>query len=169
MQSFYAENTIEICKSAPKMSNFAKLGENIYSIEQRVNNITGRIIVTNAAAVVEIRCKLGQLVMSTRGLAIFMISPDCLFTMGGQIIIEPRLNTAGFEPTFLFGLNRTLVRSKLIIIDYHKIGNSVMAATFCLIGTVIFIIICVKCSFKRTEIQYNYIAPAQEEEMQVLN
>ena len=97
-----------------------------------------------------------------------MISNDCAFIMGGQVIIQPILNIAGFKPTFIFGLNRTLIRPKRIIVDYHKIGNSIMAASFCLIGTIIFIIICVKCSFKRTEIQYNYIEPAPEE-MQVLN
>ena len=150
------------------MPNFAKLGENVYSIEQRVNNITGKIVVTNAAAVFEIRCKHGQLIKSTPGLAIFMISNDCVFIMEGQVIIQPTLNIDGFKPTFIFGLNRTLVRPKTILVDYHKIGNSIMAAVFCLIGTVIFIIVCVKCSFTRTEIQYNYIEPAPEE-MQVMN
>ena len=44
MQAFSDKDTIETCKSAPQRSNFAKLGKNIYSIEQRVNNITGRIV-----------------------------------------------------------------------------------------------------------------------------
>ena len=168
MQSFNDENTIEICKAAPKMYNFEKLGENIYSIEQRVNNITGKIIVINTASVFEVRCKHGQLLKSTQGLAIFMISNDCSFSMGGQIIIQPILNIAGFKPIFVFGLNKTLVRTKEIVVDYHKISNSVITASFCLITTIILIIVCVKCSYKRTEIQYNYIAPAPEE-MQVLN
>ena len=163
MQLIHDENTIEICKAAPKMTKFEKLGENVYSIQQRVNNITGRIVVTNAAAVYEIRCKQGQLLKSTQGLAIFIISNDCSFTMGGQIIIQPKLNIAGFRPSFVFGLNRTLIRPKRIIVDYHKVGNSVITASFCLIGTIIFIIICVRCSYKRTEVQYNYVAPIPEE------
>ena len=153
MQAMHDDNTIEICKAAPKLTNFEKLGENIYSIRQRVKNVTGRIVVTNAAAVYEIRCKQGQLLKSTQGLAIFIISDDCSFTMSGQIIIQPKLNVAGFQPSFVFGLNRTLIRPKRIIVDYHKVGNSVITASFCLIGTIIFIIICVRCSYKRTEVQ----------------
>ena len=160
-------NTIEICKAAPKLTNFEKLGENVYSIAQRVKNITGRIVVTNAKAVFEIRCKQGQLLKFTRGLAIFIISDDCSFTMSGQIIIQPKLNVAGFQPSFVFGLNKTLIRPKKII-DYHKVGNSVITAIFCVIGTIFFIIICVRCSYKRTEVQYNYVTPMPEE-LQDLN
>ena len=144
------------------------MGENIYSIEQRVNNITGKIIVINSASVCEVRCKHGQLLKSTQGLAIFMISTDCSFSMGGQIFIQPRLNVAGFKPVFIFGLNKTLVRTRKVIMDYHKISNSVMTASFCLITTIILVIVCIRCTYKRTEIQYNYIEPAPEE-MQVMN
>ena len=163
MQSMHDDNTIEICKAAPRLTNLDKIGENVYSIRQRVKNVTGRIVVANAAAVYEIRCKQGQVLKSAQGLAIFIISDDCSFTMSGQIIIQPKLNVAGFRPEFVFNLNKTLIRPKGIILDYHKIGNSVITAIFCVIGTIIFIVICVRCSYKRTEVQYNYVAPIPEE------
>ena len=156
-------DTIEICKAQQKLSNFEKLGENIYSVQQRVKNVTGKIIVTNAAAVIEIRCKKGQLLKSASGLAIFIISDDCSFTMAGQVVIRPNLHVAGFPPAFVFGLNRTLSRPEQNFIDYHKIGNSVLTTVFCLIAIIIFVIICVRCSYKHTNVQYNYIAPAPEE------
>merc|ERR1712015_342097 len=121
MLSMQDENTIEICKAAPKLTSFEKLGENVYSIAQRVKNMTGRIVVTNAKAVFEIRCKQGQLLKFTRGLAIFVISEDCSFTINGQMIIQPKLNVAGFQPYFVFGLNKTLIRPPRRIVDYHKI------------------------------------------------
>ena len=163
MLSMHDENTVEICKAAPKLTSFEKLGENVYSIAQRVKNITGRIVVTNAKAVFEIRCKQGQLLKFTQGLAIFIISDDCSFTMSGQIIIQPKLNVAGFQPSFVFGLNKTLIRPPRKIVDYHKIGNSVITAIFCVVCTIIFIIICIRCSYQRTDVQYNYVAPMPEE------
>ena len=54
MLSMHDENTVEICKAAPKLTSFEKLGENVYSIAQRVKNITGRIVVTNAEAVLKL-------------------------------------------------------------------------------------------------------------------
>ena len=163
MLSMHDENTVEICKAAPKLTSFEKLGENVYSIAQRVKNMTGRIVVTNAKAVFEIRCKKGQLLKFTRGLAIFVISEDCSFTINGQMIIQPKLNVAGFQPSFVFGLNKTLIRPPTKIIDYHKIGNSVITAIFSLVCTIIFIIICIRCSYQRTDVQYNYVAPMPEE------
>ena len=163
MLSMHDENTVEICKAAPKLTSFEKLGENVYSIAQRVKNITGRIVVTNAKAVFEIRCKQGQLLKFTRGLSIFVISEDCSFTINGQMIIQPKLNVAGFQPSFVFGLNKTLIRPPTKIIDYHKIGNSVITAIFSLVCTIIFIIICIRCSYQRTDVQYNYVAPMPEE------
>ena len=163
MLSMQDENTIEICKAAPKLTSFEKLGENVYSIAQRVKNMTGRIVVTNAKAVFEIRCKKGQLLKFTRGLAIFVISEDCSFTINGQMIIQPKLNVAGFQPSFVFGLNKTLIRPPTKIVDYHKIGNSVITAIFSLVCTIIFIIICIRCSYQRTDVQYNYVAPMPEE------
>ena len=163
MQEMHNEDTIDICKAAPKITDFEKLGENIFSIRQRVKNITGRVVVTNEAAVFEVRCKEDHLLKSVQGLAIFIISDDCAFICSGQIIIQPKLNVAGFRPKFVFGLNKTLIRPTRIIVDYHKIGNSVITAICCVIGTIIFIIICIRCSYKRTEVQYNYVAPIPEE------
>ena len=163
MRSMHDEHTVEVCKAAPKLTELDKIGENVYSIRQQMKNVTGRIVVANAAAVYEIRCKQGQLVKSTQGLAIFMISNDCSFTMSGQIIIQPEPNVAGFRPKFLFGLNKTLIKPKKVTIDYHKIGNSITTAIICIIGAIIFIIVCIKCSYTRTEVQYNYVAPIEEE------
>ena len=163
MQAMHDDDTIEICKAAPKLTDFEKLGENIYSIRQRVKNVTGRVVVTNEAAVFEIRCKQDHLLKSVQGLAIFIISDDCSFICSGQIIIQPKLNVAGFRPQFVFGLNKTLIRPPRRIVDYHKIGNSVITAICCVIGTIIFIIICIRCSYQRTEVQYNYVAPMPEE------
>ena len=163
MQSTKDIDTAEICRAQQKLSSFEKLGENIYSVQQRVKNVTGKIIVTNAAAVIEISCKKGHLLKSASGLAVFLISDDCSFTMAGQVIIRPNVRVDGFPPAFVFGLNRTLSRPEKNFVDYHKIGNSVLTIVFCLIAIIIFVIICVRCSYKHTNVQYNYIAPAPEE------
>ena len=163
MQSTKDIDTAEICKTQQKLSSFEKLGENIYSVQQRVKNVTGKIIVTNAAAVIEVSCKKGHLLKSATGLAVFLISDDCSFTMAGQVIIRPNVRVDGFPPAYVFGLNRTLNRPEKNFVDYHKIGNSVLTLVFCLIAIIIFVIICVRCSYKHTNVQYNYIAPAPEE------
>ena len=163
MQSVHNEHTVEVCKAAPKLAELEKVEENVYSIKQQLKNVAGRIVVANAAAVYEIRCKQGQLVKSTQGLAIFMISNDCSFTMSGQIIIQPAPTVAGFRPKFLFSLNSTLSKPKKVTIDWHKIGNSITTGIICAIGAIIFMIVCIKCSYTRTNVQYNYVAPTEQE------
>ena len=117
----------------------------------------------NVAAVFEIRCKQGQLVKSTRGLSIFLISNDCSFTYSGQIIIQPEPNVIGFQPKFLFGLNKTLIKPRKMGRDWHKIGNSIMTAVIGAFVTIFLVIVCIRCSFSRTEIQYNYVSPTESE------
>ena len=163
MQSVKTEHTVEVCKAAPKLAALEKVEDNIYSIKQQLKNVAGRIVVANAAAVYEIRCKQGQLVKSTQGLAIFMISNDCSFTMSGQIIIQPEPNVAGFRPKYLFGLNETLVKPRKVRIDWHIMGNSISSAIICTIIAIICIVVCIKCSYTHTEVQYNYVAPTETE------
>ena len=118
----------------------------------------GKIVVTNEAAVYEIRCKHGQLVRSSKGLAMFLISDDCSFTMSGQIIIQHKPNVDEFSPKYLFGLNETLVKPKKIGLDLHKIGNLAGLGFITIVISIVCIIICVRILCKRTELQYNYIA-----------
>ena len=140
----------------------AELGKNVFYIRQRIKNITGKLVVANKRALFEIRCKQGQLVKATKGLAIFIISDDCSFAISGQIIIQSE-NVAGFPPNFLFGLNKTLSKNRYNHMDWHKFGNSIASAMIGVIMAICCVIICVRCSFTQTEIQYNYVAPAEIE------
>ena len=155
MQQTITEKTIEVCKAAPKLKDLEKWDENIFSIKQQLKDVVGRVVVANVAAVFEIRCKQGQLVKSTRGLSVFLISNDCSFTYSGQIVIQPEPNVLGFQPKFLFGLNETLIKPRKMGRDWHKIGNSVMTGTIGALITIVLVIVCIRCSFSRTEVQYN--------------
>ena len=163
MQESINEKTMEICKAAPKLEGLEKWDDNIFSIQQQVKNVIGRVVVANVAAVFEIRCKKGQLVKSTRGLSVFLMSNDCSFTYSGQIIIQPELNVEGFKPRFVFGLNETLIKPSTIGHDWHKIVNSLMTTVIGAFVTIILVIICIRCSFSRTEVQYNYVSKNESE------
>ena len=149
-------HTMEICRAAPRLKEVEKVQENIFYIRQRVKNITGKLIIANKQALFEVRCKQGQLIKVTKGLAFFIISDDCTLAVSGQIIIQSE-NVPGFPPNYLFGLNVTLNKYEHHSMDWHKTGNSVAAViilAFCCA------VIWVKCTFTQTEVQYNYVAPA---------
>ena len=120
-------------------------------------------MVANVAAVYEIRCKLGQLVQSSKGLVMFLISDDCSFTMSGQIIIQPKQNVEGFSPKYLFGLDTTLVKPRKLGLDLHKIGNSASLGFVAICISIFCIILCVKVLYKQTDVQYTYVAPTETE------
>ena len=110
----------------------------------------------------EINCKQGQLIKVTKGLAFFIISDDCSLAVSGQIIIQSE-DVQGFPPNFLFGLNQTLSKNRHKSMDWHKHGNSIGVAMFGIILAICCVVMCVKCSFTQTEVQYNYVSPAEIE------
>ena len=124
--------------------------------------ITGKLVAASKQASFEIRYKQGQLVEVTKNLAVFMSSDDCSLAFSGQIIIQSE-DVPGFPPNFLFGLNKTLSKNRHNSMDWHKNGNSIAAAMFGIILAICCVVMCVKCSFTQTEVQYNYVAPAEIE------
>ena len=91
----------------------------------------------------------------------FLISDDCSFTRSGQIIIQPKQNVEGFSPKYLFGLNATLVKPRKLGLDLHKIGNSASLGFVAICISIFCIILCVKVSYRQTDIQYTYVAPTE--------
>ena len=129
-----------------------RIQEDVFIIDQLFAKIQGKIVISNQRSLIEIHCRNGQLVQNTKGLSIF-----CSLLSNWMRLIDGNETMQGSEPRFIFSLSRSLFKQNHSKSNIHNISNSTTIAIFSLIFMGLWVVVCIKLTYQKSDVNYTVI------------
>ena len=149
--------SVQYCQAGPTTRKI--ITDNVFYVDHIYETTTGKILVVNRPGLIEITClrNISKIITTIKSLTLITVTDDCKGYFEGLQILESSSNKTGITPKIIFqGKNFVKINNR---IDWHKIGNSAILGSGCLIGL---IIICIKVGKQPTRETNKEITEEQE-------